>query len=158
LDWIGRISDAIGALSRAIGALGRRLAALIGWGVPARQATAKVGASGRTQRKPRGTVMVNPPAGELTDSKGGLWRAVLWDVSESGICVAIRDRQPQLQRGAAMSLRLHDPVTAITSRFRMELMWTKTEGQDLYLGLKLRKGSAPIRSSFLRRYLPHGGS
>ncbi|MCP9792664.1 PilZ domain-containing protein [Vulcanococcus limneticus Candia 3F8] len=152
------MSDTIGALIRAIGALGRWIAGLIGWGAPARQATAKLGASGRTQRKPRGTVLVNPPAGELTDHKGGLWRAVLWDVSESGICVAIRGRQPQLQRGAAMSLRLHDPVTAITRRFRMELMWTKTEGQDIYLGLKLRKGSAPIRGSFLQRYLPHGGS
>ncbi len=158
MDSIGRMSDTIGALIRAIGALGRWIAGLIGWGAPARQATAKLGASGRTQRKPRGTVLVNPPAGELTDHKGGLWRAVLWDVSESGICVAIRGRQPQLQRGAAMSLRLHDPVTAITRRFRMELMWTKTEGQDIYLGLKLRKGSAPIRGSFLQRYLPHGGS
>ncbi|WP_411876331.1 PilZ domain-containing protein [Vulcanococcus limneticus] len=152
------MSDTIGALIRAIGVLGRWIAGLIGWGAPARQATAKLGASGHAQRKPRGTVLVNPPAGELTDHKGGLWRAVLWDVSESGICVAIRGRQPQLQRGAAMSLRLHDPMTAITRRFRMELMWTKTEGQDIYLGLKLRKGSAPIRGSFLQRYLPHGGS
>ena len=158
MDWIGRIGDAIGALGRAIAALGRWLAALIGWGAPARQARARVGPSGRAQRKARGTVMVNPPAGELTDLHGGLWRVVLWDVSESGICVAIRGRQPQLQRGAAMSLRLHDPVTAITGRFRMELMWTKVEGQDLYLGLKLRKGSVPIRSSFLHRYLPRGNS
>ncbi|WP_411868877.1 PilZ domain-containing protein [Vulcanococcus limneticus] len=151
MDWIGRIGDAIGAL-------GRWLAGLIGWGVPARQTTARVGASGRIQRKPRGTVMVNPPAGELTDLQGGLWRVVLWDVSESGICVAIRGRQPQLQRDAALSLRLHDPVTEITDRFRMELMWTKIEGHDLYLGLRLRRGSAPIRSSFLHRYLPRGGS
>lgn len=154
MDWIGPIADAIRALGRAIAALGRWIAGLIGWGAPARQATAPVGASGRVQRKPRSTVMVNPPAGELTDLKGGLWRVILWDVSESGICVAIRGRQPHLERGSAMSLRLHDPVTAITGRFRMELMWTKPEGQDLYLGLKLRKGSAPIRSSFLHRYLP----
>ncbi|MCP9815873.1 PilZ domain-containing protein [Synechococcus sp. GreenBA-s] len=158
MDWIGRIGDSIGALGRVLEALGRWFARLIGWGAPARQAPARVGASGRAQRKARGTVMVNPPAGELTDLQGGLWRVVLWDVSESGICVAIRGRQPQLQRGAAMSLRLHDPVTTITGRFRMELMWTKVEGQDLYLGLKLRKGSAPIRSSFLHRYLPRGNS
>lgn len=145
MNWIERVVDAIRAFCRWICALLRP-----GPGRPERvQAT-----GGRTQRKPRNTVMMNPPAGELTDLKGGLWRVVLWDVSDSGICLAIRGRQPKLPRGAAMSLRLHDPVTSITGRFRMELMWTKTEGQDLYLGLKLRRGSAPIRSSFLQRYLP----
>ncbi len=157
MDWIGRISDAVRALGGAIRALGRWIGGLIGWNTPARPAGERSGGGGRLQRRPRGTVMVNPPAGELTDLQGGLWQVVLWDVSEAGVCVAIRGRQPQLQRGASMSLRLHDPVTAITGRFRLELMWTKPEGQDLYLGLKLRRGSAPIRGSFLQRYLPRPG-
>ena len=80
-----------------------------------------------------------------------LIRGQIWDLSLSGIRVALND-SPTCPEDTQGVLHIVEPMTYAVSDIPVELRWTKAEGDRLFVGLKLVNGLLS-RSSFLHSFM-----